>query len=53
MTRFRFMYTQAYNTPKTRRSRWSRRTGDVIVGETDSAVCVRRYYNKYIYIYAQ
>jgi len=51
MIRFRLMYTytQTYNIPKTRRSRWSRRTGDVTVGETDSTECVRRYYNKYIY----
>lgn len=43
MTRFCLIYTHAYisyNTPETRRSRWSRTTGDVVVGVTPLYACV-------------
>ena len=50
MTRFCLMYTQAYNTPKPV-DRGGPEQPAMSSSETDSAVCVSRYYNKYIYIY--
>jgi len=42
------MYTQAYNTPKPV-DRGGPEQPAMLSSETDSAVCVSRYYNKYIY----